>query len=56
MLRQEGKLSAEKGLVGMPASPGRASGHACVIRTAEEFDRLQVGDVLVAPATTPAWD
>jgi rifampicin phosphotransferase len=55
MLRQEGKLSVEKGLVGMPASPGRASGHACVIRTPEEFDRLQVGYVLVAPATTPAW-
>ena len=55
MLRQEGKLSVEKGLVGMPASPGRASGPARVIRTPEEFDRLQPGDVLVAPATTPAW-
>jgi rifampicin phosphotransferase len=55
MLRQEGKLSVEKGLVGMPASPGRASGPARVIRTPEEFDRLQPGDVLVAPVTTPAW-
>ena len=55
MLRQEGKLSVEKGLVGMPASPGRASGPARVIRTPEEFDRLQPGDVLIAPATTPAW-
>jgi pyruvate,water dikinase len=55
MLRQEGKLSVEKGLIGMPASPGRASGLARVIRTPEEFDRLQPGDVLIAPVTTPAW-
>jgi len=55
MLKQQGKLSVEKGLVGMPASPGRASGHACVIRAPEEFDRLQPGDVLIAPVTTPAW-
>ena len=26
-----------------------------MIRTPDEFDRLQQGDVLVAPATTPAW-
>ena len=43
------------GLPGLPASPGRASGTARVIRTPDEFDRLQQGDVLVAPATTPAW-
>ena len=40
---------------GLPASPGRASGPARVIRTPEEFDRLQPGDVLIAPVTTPAW-
>lgn len=55
MLRQEGKLSVEKGLTGLPASPGRAKGPARVIRTPEEFDRLQPGDVLIAPVTTPAW-
>ena len=26
-----------------------------VIRTAEAFDELRQGEVLVAPATTPAW-
>jgi rifampicin phosphotransferase len=43
------------GLRGVPASPGRASGPARVIRDASEFDRLRPGDVLVAHATTPAW-
>ena len=55
MLRQDAMLPVEKGLVGLPASPGRASGLARVIRTPEEFDRLQSGDVLIAPVTTPAW-
>ena len=55
MLRPEGKRSVGKGLVGLPASPGRASGPVRVIRTPEEFDRLQPGDVLIAPVTTPAW-
>jgi pyruvate,water dikinase len=42
-------------VTGMAASPGRATGPARVIRRAEEFDRLQSGDILVSPATTPAW-
>jgi len=45
----------EPGLRGIPASPGRVTGPARVIRSAAEFDRLQPGDVLVAPITTPAW-
>ncbi|HEX6507227.1 MAG TPA: PEP-utilizing enzyme, partial [Chloroflexota bacterium] len=55
MLRPEGGPSVGKGLAGLPASPGRASGPARVIRTPEEFDHLQPGDVLIAPVTTPAW-
>jgi phosphohistidine swiveling domain-containing protein len=55
MLRPEGSPSAGNGLAGLPASPGRASGPARVIRTPEEFDHLQPGDVLIAPVTTPAW-
>ena len=55
VLRSEVGPSPGKGLAGLPASPGRASGPARVIRTPEEFDRLQPGDVLIAPATTPAW-
>jgi pyruvate,water dikinase len=42
-------------VTGMAASPGRATGPVRVIRRVEEFDRLQPGDVLVSPATTPAW-
>jgi phosphoenolpyruvate synthase/pyruvate phosphate dikinase len=42
-------------LRGTPASGGQASGPARVIRRLDEFDRLLAGDVLVAPAITPAW-
>jgi phosphohistidine swiveling domain-containing protein len=37
------------------ASPGRAAGPVRVVRGPSDFERLAVGDVLVAPATTPAW-
>lgn len=40
---------------GLPGSPGRASGPARIIRGPGEFDRVQSGDVLVAPGTAPAW-
>jgi pyruvate,water dikinase len=43
------------GVRGLAASAGRAIGPARIIRSPAEFDRLQVGDVLVASATTPAW-
>ncbi|HEX8067845.1 MAG TPA: PEP-utilizing enzyme [Thermoleophilaceae bacterium] len=42
-------------VVGSPGSPGRAEGPARVIRTIEEFDRVQPGDVLVCPLTNPSW-
>jgi phosphohistidine swiveling domain-containing protein len=42
-------------VIGVPASPGRARGHARIIRSLDDFGRLQPGDVLVAPVTTPAW-
>lgn len=52
-----GTASSKEGhiVTGFAASPGRAKGPARIIRRAEEFDRLQAGDVLVSPATTPAW-
>jgi pyruvate,water dikinase len=53
-IRTPGEAS-EEGLRGVPASPGRATGIARIIRDLEEFNRLQPGDVLVAPVTTPAW-
>ncbi|TMB83146.1 MAG: hypothetical protein E6J39_07185 [Chloroflexi bacterium] len=40
---------------GVPASPGRATGPVRVIRGPAEFDRLQAGEILVAPVTAPAW-
>lgn len=40
---------------GVPASPGRATGHARLVRSATEFHRFQKGEVLVCPVTTPSW-
>jgi pyruvate,water dikinase len=42
-------------IVGMPASPGRATGPVRIVHGPAEFDRLRPGEVLVAPATSPAW-
>lgn len=42
-------------LRGLPASAGRATGTARVIRSPEEFHRLQPGDILVCPYTDPTW-
>jgi phosphohistidine swiveling domain-containing protein len=40
---------------GVPASPGRSSGSVRVVRGPDEFDTLQLGEILVAPLTAPAW-
>jgi pyruvate,water dikinase len=51
-----GRRAEGKGIVrGVPASPGRATGKVKIIRTPKEFEKLVPGEVLVAPATTPAW-
>jgi pyruvate,water dikinase len=42
-------------LSGLPASPGRVTASVRVIRAPDAFDELRQGEVLVAPATTPAW-
>ena len=47
--------SAADALRGMPGSPGRVSGPARVIRSVDELWRLQPGEILVAPVTTPGW-
>ncbi|MCL4519634.1 MAG: PEP-utilizing enzyme [Thaumarchaeota archaeon] len=48
--------NSEDGILsGLPASPGRFTGTVRIIKTAEEFVRLRSGEILVAPATTPAW-
>jgi rifampicin phosphotransferase len=42
-------------VVGVPASPGQYTGTARIVRDELEFDRLQPGDVLVCPITSPVW-
>jgi pyruvate,water dikinase len=43
------------GVRGIPASPGTATGPARIVRAPDEFARVVEGDVLIAPATAPAW-
>ena len=40
---------------GQPASPGRATGPARIVRSLDDFTKVTAGDVIVATATTPAW-
>lgn len=47
--------SAGERLAGLPASGGRATGPVCIVSGPTEFGKLQRGDILVCPATTPAW-
>ena len=42
-------------LKGMPGSPGIAEGPARIITNMEQFNKLLLGEVLVAPYTNPAW-
>ncbi|MGO9855181.1 MAG: phosphoenolpyruvate synthase [Acidimicrobiales bacterium] len=50
--------AAELGTVlvqGLAASAGRASGVVRVLQSPDQGDRLQAGEVLVAPMTSPDW-
>ena len=42
-------------LKGVAASPGSVTARACVIQGPQDFSQMKVGDILVAPLTTPAW-
>ena len=42
-------------LSGSPGSPGIASGPVRIVHDVSEFGNLQPGEVLIAPATNPAW-
>ena len=54
--RMQGEEASPTALVhGTPASPGRATGPARIIRNANEFASFQPGEILVAPTTAPAW-
>jgi pyruvate,water dikinase len=48
----EGPAAALKGV---PAAPGTYTGPARVIMDETEFDKIQPGDVLVCPITSPVW-
>jgi pyruvate,water dikinase len=51
-----GDVEVGEGIItGMPASAGRATGKVRIVRSPDEFDRLQEDEVLVAPTTAPAW-
>ena len=51
-----GAVPSDTALVsGVPASPGRASGVVRVVHGPEQFGEFQVGEILVAPLTAPAW-
>lgn len=47
--------SAAGQLRGVAGSPGRVSGIVRVIRGPQEFEKLQRGEILVAPLTNPVW-
>ncbi len=42
-------------LLGESGAPGRCVGPARVVRTPEDFERVQPGDVLIAVYTDPGW-
>jgi len=46
---------APDAICGMSGSAGRVTGIARVIRNVDDLYRLQKGEILVAPVTTPAW-
>jgi pyruvate, water dikinase len=42
-------------LTGMAASPGTVEGLARVVRSADELDQIEDGEILVTPVTAPSW-
>jgi pyruvate,water dikinase len=47
--------STDDTVVGLPGGPGVAEGPARVVRSLEEFEQVQTGDVIVCAFTNPAW-
>ncbi|HEX6399849.1 MAG TPA: PEP-utilizing enzyme, partial [Actinomycetota bacterium] len=45
----------ERLITGIAASPGTIEGIARVVRTVDEFDQVDDGDILVCQMTNPAW-
>ena len=59
IIAPEGSVQAQVAgtgaLRGIAASPGKYTGPVRIIRSEVEFDKLQSGDVLVCPITSPVW-
>lgn len=53
--QSQGFMNEDVILTGSPGSPGLARGPARIVNDVSEFGKLQPGEVLVAPATNPAW-
>ena len=49
------KESGSNLLTGMAASPGTVEGPARIVRSADDLEQIQQGDILVATVTAPAW-
>jgi len=53
---KSGKVKGDTNtLKGVAASPGVVTAPARVVHGPEDFARMQTGEILVAPLTTPAW-
>ncbi len=50
-----GEDQTESVLSGVGCSPGQVTGTARVLHGPEDFDEMELGDILVADVTTPAW-
>ena len=55
LLNAEGGGRADGQIHGQPASPGRATGPARIVRDPDDFATVADGDVIIAATTTPAW-
>lgn len=49
------KISDTPLLTGAPASPGIGTGHAKILKSPKEINKVRQGDVLVAPMTSPDY-
>lgn len=55
LLTKAERVGDETRLRGFPASPGRYEGTVRVIMGEDEFSKLEPGDVVVCPITSPVW-
>jgi phosphohistidine swiveling domain-containing protein len=56
VLEQPSSESVNGQVTGLGVSSGRYAGRACVVRGAEDFEKIMSGDVLVSQITTPTYN